>query len=51
LSLFICHKLTVTAKYEGNIIRPRKKTVKKIAISSVSSPIYEIPVTLARKLL
>jgi len=41
----------VTAKYEGNIIRPKKKNTEKIAMSLLSSPIYEIPVTLARKLL
>jgi len=29
----------------------KRKTPKKFAISSVSSPTYEIPVTLARKLL
>jgi hypothetical protein len=28
-----------------------RKTPKKFAMPSVSSPIYEIPVTLARKLL
>jgi hypothetical protein len=35
----------VTAKYGGNITPPRKKTPKKSNMSSVSSPIYENPVT------
>jgi hypothetical protein len=41
----------VTAKYEGRIIRPRKKNTEKDYHIVSFSPIYEIPVTLARKLL